>query len=115
MYELKFHDGASGQLATVFLRYEDPNTGEVVEIEKGFTRDQLRSSTDEASPRFQLDSAVAEYAEILRDSYWAQDGDLRCVRTLIKRVSSILPEDQDVAEFAMLVNMAMRIEKDDRS
>ena len=115
LYELKFHDGASGQLATVFLRYEDPNTGEVVEIEKGFTRDQLRSSTDEASPRFQLDSAVAEYAEILRDSYWAQDGDLRCVRTLIKRVSSILPEDQDVAEFAMLVNMAMRIEKDDRS
>ena len=115
LYELKFHDGASGQLATVFLRYEDPNTGEVVEIEKGFTRDQLRSSTDEASPRFQLDSAVAEYAEILRDSYWAQDGDLRCVRTLIKRVSSILPEDQDAAEFAMLVNMAMRIEKDDRS
>ena len=67
---------------------------------------------EQASARFQLDSAVAEYAEILRDSYWAQDGNLRDVRTLTERVISMLPNDPDVAEFATLVTRAMQIEED---
>ncbi len=112
LYELKFHEGAKGQVAKVFLRYEDPKTGRVIEIDKSFDRSQLMASMEEASPRFQLDSAVAEYAEILRDSYWAQDGTLRDVRNLTQRVIMMLPNDPDVAEFARLVAQAMQIEED---
>ena len=115
LYELKLHEGASGRMATVFLRYEDPITGKVTEMEKGFDIGQLLTSVEQASARFQLASAVAEYAEILRDSYWAQDGSLRSVRALIQRVSSLLPNDPDVAEFAMLVSRAMEIEEGDVS
>ncbi len=32
LYELKFHEGARGQAAKVFLRYEDPKTGRVIEL-----------------------------------------------------------------------------------
>ena len=112
LYELKFHEGARGQAAKVFLRYEDPKTGRVIELNKSFDRSQLMASMEEASPRFQLDSAVAEYAEILRDSYWAQDGTLRDVRNLTQRVIMMLPNDPDVAEFARLVAQAMQIEED---
>ena len=115
LYELKFHEGAGGQVAKVFLRYEDPKTGEVIEIDKAFDRGQLKASMEQASARFQLDSAVAEYAEILRDSYWAQDGSLKDVRALTQRVSRMLPDDPDVAEFAMLVTRAMQIEEGDVS
>lgn len=115
LYELKFHEDASGQMAKVFLRYEDPRTGEVTEIEKGFDKSQLMTSVEQASARFQLDAAVAEYAEILRDSYWALDGNLKDVRALTQRVSSMLPNDPDVAEFAMLVTRAMQIEEGDVS
>ena len=112
LYELKFHEGARGRVAKVFLRYEDPKTGRVIELNKSFDRSQLMASMEEASPRFQLDSAVAEYAEILRDSYWAQDGTLRDVRNLTQRVIMMLPNDPDVAEFARLVAQAMQIEED---
>ncbi len=112
LYELKFHEGARGQVAKVFLRYEDPKTGRVIEIDKSFDRSQLMASMEEASARFQLDSAVAEYAEILRDSYWAQDGTLKDVRNLTQRVIMMLPNDPDVAEFARLVAQAMQIEED---
>ena len=115
LYELKLHQDASGQIATVFLRYEDPKTGKVTEIEKRFDTSLLLTSMEQASARFQLDSAVAEYAEILRDSYWAQEGSLKDVRALTQRVSSMLPDDLDVAEFAMLVTRAMQIEEGDVS
>ena len=115
LYELKLHEDASGPLATVFLRYEDPKTGKVTETNKRFDTNQLLTSMEQASARFQLDSAVAEYAEILRDSYWAQDGSLEDVRALTQLVSIMLPDDPDVAEFAMLVTRAMQIEDGDVS
>ena len=115
LYELKFHEDASGPLATVFLRYEDPKTGRVTEINKRFDVSQLLTSTEQASARFQLASAVAEYAEILRDSYWALDGSLEDVRALTQRVTRMLPNDPDVAEFAMLVSQAMQIEEGENS
>ena len=109
LYEMKLHPDATGPLANVFLRYEDPKTGEVTEIGQGFDKSQLLASAAEASARFQLDSAVAEYAEILRDSYWAQDGSLAEVRNLVRRVTDMLPGDPDVSEFAVLVNQTMGI------
>ena len=115
LYELKFHEGASGKMATVFLRYEDPKTGIVTEISKSIDKGDLMTSLDQTSARFQLDSAVAEYAEILRDSYWAQDGSLEDVTALIQRVREMLPDDPDVSEFAALVTRAMQIEAENAS
>ncbi|MCH7746298.1 MAG: von Willebrand factor type A domain-containing protein, partial [Chloroflexi bacterium] len=67
LYELKFHEGAEGRATTVFIRYEDPETGEVVELSRDFDRSNFVMAFDETTPRFQLAATVAEYAEILRE------------------------------------------------
>ena len=42
LYELKLRDDADGALATVMLRYEDPDTGEVSELSREFQRSGAR-------------------------------------------------------------------------
>ena len=61
------------------------------------------------SPRFQLAGVVAEYAEVLRESYWAQDSSLAEVAAEASRVLRLLPQDPDVVEFAALTARAERI------
>ena len=55
-----------------------------------------------ASPSFQLAAVVAEYAEILSESYWARGSSLEEVMVLAQRVNTLLPDDPDVTEFADL-------------
>ena len=115
LYEVKFHEGAEGQMATINIRYEDPNGGDVREISREFYRSNLSSRFEEASPRLQLDAVVAEYAEVLRGSYWAQDSSLEEVRSQAQRVGTLLPDDPDVAEFVDLVMRAESIAAKDGS
>ena len=109
LYEIKFHDEAQGPVANVRIRYQDPDHGEVVEINREFSSSQLSTSFEQASPRFQLDAAVAEYAEILRESFWALESSMQDVRLLAQRVATMLPEDRDVSEFALMVILAEQL------
>ena len=102
LYELKLIDDADGAMATVAVRYEDPDTGEVSELSREFQRSDLAAGFEKASPRFQMAAVVAEYAELLRGSYWAQDGSLNAVVPEARRVRDLLAEDVSVAEFADL-------------
>ena len=111
LYELKFHEGAVGRVATVHVKYDDPDTGaRGPELTREIHRSEFSVALEQASPRFQRDAAVAEYAEILRESYWAQDGSLQDVRMLAQRVRTLLPDAPDVAEFADLVSRAEMID-----
>ena len=112
LYEMKLHEDADGSLGTVFMRYEDPDTGEVSELNREFGRGDLAAEFSEASARFQLSAVVAEYAEMLRESYWAQDGSLESVASEADRVRSLLPSDDDVAEFANLAARAESIQSE---
>jgi len=76
LYEIKLHPEAEGRIATVYLRWKDPETREVTEKSQDFYTDQMAHEFYEADPHFQLAVIVAEYAEILRDSYWAQESSL---------------------------------------
>lgn len=105
LYELKLFDGAEGNVATVSLRYQEPDSGEVVEMSRELDRSDIRADFGETSPRFQLAATVAEYAEILRESYWAQDGSMEDVLVYAERVRKLLPDDSDVAEFAEMVSL----------
>lgn len=64
---------------------------------------------EEASSSFQLAAVVAEYAEVLRQSYWAQDSSLSDVAAEAVRVLRLAPDDADVAEFAVLTAWAEEI------
>ena len=109
LYEMKLFDDADGVLGTVYLRYEDPDSGEVSEIELLFQRSELVTDFEAASSSFQLAAVVAEYAEVLRQSYWAQEGSLSEVAAEAVRVLRMVPEDANVAEFAVLTRWAEQI------
>ena len=106
LYELKLREEAEGLLGTVYMRYEDVGLNEIVEINSEFHHSDLAVSFDEASSRFQLTAVVAEFAELLRGSYWARDGSLQAVADEARRVQRLLPESTDIAEFASLAAMA---------
>ncbi|MDH5507002.1 MAG: VWA domain-containing protein [Anaerolineae bacterium] len=108
LYEVKLHEGAGGRIATIYLRWEDPDTHEVIELDQTFSSEQFASSFDQTSPYFQWAVLVAEYAEILRGSYWAQNSTLTGLLEEVQRVSRLL-DDQDVAEFVQLVRTASSI------
>jgi Ca-activated chloride channel family protein len=110
LYEVKLHDDADGALGTVYLRYEDPDTGEVTELRRDLPRSELAARFEDASPTFQLAAVVAEYAEVLRESYWAREGTLGAVAREAARLARLLPEDNDVVEFAALTAQAERIQ-----
>ena len=107
LYEIKLHEGALGQLATVFIRHEDPDTRQVTEISEDIFAAELAAAFEEASPEFQLVAAIAEFAEILRDSFWAQEGSLEAVHQVIE---GILPQiyNERSDELMHLVNQAAR-------
>ena len=109
LYEIKTYSHASGRIATVYMRWEDPDTHEVVEKSKDFHTYDMSDSFRRADPYFQWDVVVAEYAEILRDSYWAEDSSLDDVYEEAQWVSEHLYHDEDVGEFVELVRTANRL------
>ena len=110
LYEIKLHEDAEGALGTVFVRYEDPDSGEVAEVNSTLQRADLLATFEDAPARFQLAAVVAEFAELLRGSYWAQDGSLEDVVAEARRVQGLLPREADVAEFADLAQRALSIQ-----
>ena len=115
LYEIKINDDVTDDdtLATVRVRYEDPDSGEVSEISQTVTKGDLSTEFIEAPARYQLSAVVAEFAELLRQSYWAREGNLSDVEVEADRLRRILPDDSDVAEFADLASIAARIHRAD--
>jgi hypothetical protein len=50
---------------------------------------------------------VAEYAEILKDSYWAEDGSMNAVYREASRIYEYLPRERGMEEFVDLVSKAL--------
>ena len=94
---------------TVRVRYTAPDTNEVVETAHNIGQRDFLARFEDASPRFQLAAVVAEYAEILRNSYWAQDNDPGSLTADARRIAEYFPGDPDVQEFAQLVIQASAI------
>lgn len=109
LYEVKLFSDASGRIATVFMRWEDPDTHQVVEISQDFYADQLAYDFREADPYFQRAVVVAEYAEILKESYWADESSMDDVYDEAERISEYLYRDDYMEEFVDLVRDARRL------
>ncbi|MCJ7435663.1 MAG: VWA domain-containing protein [Anaerolineales bacterium] len=111
LYEVKLNRNAHGKIATVYLRWEDPDTRQVTELSQDFSVDQMASDFREADPYFQRAVVVAEYAEILKDSYWAEDGSLSDVYKEAERIREYLYHDDVMDEFVDLVREARRLKE----
>ena len=111
LYEVKLAPGVKrGKLATVRLRYAKPEqegagAPQVREMERSFFVEGFSRRFEDAAPRFRLDAAVAEFAEILRGSYWARDGRLSDVLSVARAAAAGLHDDAS-GEFVSLVEKA---------
>jgi Ca-activated chloride channel family protein len=109
LYAVTFRPNADGRIATVQLRWEDPDTHQVTEINGNFNTWDLAESFEQADLRYQLAVIVAQYAEMLRHSPWAVGSSASQLVEHAYRISSLLWDDTDVTEFASLVSRASQI------
>jgi len=109
LYEVKLYPDAYGKIATVYLRWQDPDSHSVTELSNDFSTEDLSRSFDRADVYFQRAVVVAEYAEILKKSYWAEDSSLDQVYREAQRIYEIMPRERDMEEFVDLVGKAIRL------
>jgi Ca-activated chloride channel family protein len=113
LYEVKFQtDAPANEVAiTVYMRWEDPADGEVAEINRSASRADVDRDFREADPHFQLAAIVAQYAEVLRQSYWAKDAGTTLAELAqdAARIAEHLPTDQTAQEFAQLTAAAIEL------
>jgi Ca-activated chloride channel family protein len=109
LYEVKLEDNAEGNMATVFLRWQDPDTQEVIEISRSIRSSDLATSFSETSRTFKLAVLVAEFAEILRESYWAQEYTLHDLVAEFDSQDWPVFERMEVLEFEELVQRAANL------
>ncbi|MEM7797568.1 MAG: von Willebrand factor type A domain-containing protein [Chloroflexota bacterium] len=112
LYEVRFAEEVNPNEAAVTarLRYQDVYFGnnEIVELSETISQRDVYRTIDEAPATFQLSAVVAEYAELLRDSYWARESNLEDVALDIRRIarSRGLRNDADVQELVDLIDLA---------
>jgi Ca-activated chloride channel family protein len=108
LYEVKLYPEAYGDIATVFLRWQDPDTRQVVELSKDFRVTDLERDFDRANPYFQRAVIVAEFAEILKESYWADGSSFNDVYREAIRISDFFGRDEDMSELMDMMRRAGR-------
>ncbi|HET9221602.1 MAG TPA: VWA domain-containing protein [Roseiflexaceae bacterium] len=106
LYEVVPTGQGRGTALTVRVRYAAPLGGEVREIEQAFNTDEFGTQFAAAAPRLQLAVAVADFAEQLRGSAYAQNHSLADVLEIARRIAPQLANDADVQEFVALVERA---------
>jgi Ca-activated chloride channel family protein len=111
LYELSLKPGGEGRVATVRLRYKQPDTQEVIETQESIGRVQVLPTARDASPSYRLAAAVAQFAEILRESPHATGVTLAKVREQASEASADLDRPEDAVEFVELVKRAAALKK----
>jgi Ca-activated chloride channel family protein len=111
IYAVVLKPGAEGRIGTMQLRWQDPNSREVREINGNFNTWDLAASFDQTAPHYQLAVTVAQFAEILKGSPWANEMSLSQLYETAYAVYQKLADDPEVVEFANLVYQASQIRR----
>jgi len=117
LYEIKLRSDAPrrGTLATLRVRYR-PAEGnrKPVELKQRLNLRNLAPSWGDASASLRLASLVAEYAELLKGSYWARRGSMRDVLRRAQQLAPSFAGDTRVADWISLVATAAELRGDDQ-
>lgn len=112
IYEVIFDRGVSiddrAELGVVRLRWEDPTTGNVTEIDEDIDMRDLEERWTSTPWDFQQATVVATFAEILRDNPYADDVDLEALSDEVDSLSRDIDTDE-FDEFADMVEEALRL------
>ncbi len=114
LYEIRFSKKAnSGRVATLHIRHKDPETDKVTEVKREIGTQDFAKSFEAASTEFRLAAGIAEFAEILRKSYWADKGKYADVFPVIRQALRERQEDRDIIELLNLIAKAGDISPDE--
>ncbi|MBU8870043.1 MAG: von Willebrand factor type A domain-containing protein [Gemmatimonadales bacterium] len=122
LYEIKLDERPSPvhqdsiRLGTVRLRHEAPahdlvRAGQVQEIESPILLKNLKGDFASGSVWLRTQAVVAEFAEILRGSYWAKESRLTDLIPIADCLTEELPGDKQIKELAELIHLAADIEE----
>lgn len=112
LYEIKTHDHASGQVATVKMHYVEYETGKTVDLSRTVNTNDFWKSFDEADRGYRLAACAAEFAEILRKSYWARGANLEDVLDELDEIQDLFHGDEKYEELRKMVKTAARLAAD---
>jgi len=108
LYELKLHDHRSnGNIGTVSIRYKDPDTFRASEFSRAISTRDFVGRFSSASTSFRLAASAAEFAEILKKSYWAKGITLGDLREEVGGIS----EDRWSSEIGELLSLIDRADR----
>jgi Ca-activated chloride channel homolog len=110
LYEVNLPEGgpasADSALATVDVRWLDPDSGDPLERTATLKAGDLVDTFDAAPARLRQDILVAAFAESLRDAPWSDRASLANVADNAERLVGALPDDEVVAEFVLITRSA---------
>ncbi|HUT29982.1 MAG TPA: von Willebrand factor type A domain-containing protein [Sedimentisphaerales bacterium] len=121
LYELKLWPDKTGTAATTYVRYKDADTDEVTEFKRSISTQDFADTVfkfvydgfdSNVSFDFRLAAVAAEFAEILRKSYWAKGAKLSDTLTRAQSLLHQRPGDADVIELVDLISKANQLIKD---
>jgi Ca-activated chloride channel family protein len=108
LYEIKYHPQArSGKVGTVYIRYKNPDGTEVEEQNFSISRGMFHDTFEQASADFKLAAAAAEFAEILRKSYWAKG----CKLADVLALADDIYQETNSAEVLELMSLISKAER----
>lgn len=116
LYELTLVDPDSRSrrnsetLAKVTLRYERPASERITEQSATITARDADRSFDDADRHFRLAAVAAEFAEVLRDSWFVDDWSMRILSSEADAVARDFRGSDDVAELARLIDAARHLQ-----
>ena len=111
IYEIVLTEEASrrDEVATVTMRWLNPNSNQAIELDGRFTVGDLNDDFDRAPKAFKAATTVAAYAELLRESRFGRAIDWGHLVEVVDDVARDL-RDSDFDDFSDLVYDAYRIE-----
>ena len=106
LYEVELIGDQHADIGTVYVRYRNADTEKIEEISQRLTSALIRERSPKEDPRFFLAACAAEFAELLRSSEHATDGNLAKLQALLEQTVPHLPLDEKAAELLDLVRKA---------
>ncbi len=107
LYEIQRRTIPHGDIGRIYLRYRDTGTQRVDEVNYPLSPGVLATRLSETSDRFRFAAAVAETAELLRNSYWARDGSYGDVLGLL---ATLGPEFRATPAWKELTELLLRVQ-----
>ena len=109
MYELRLVDGVDlddrAELGVVALRWEDPDSGDVTEIDEDIDLRDVEPRWTDTADDFQLATVVVTFAEKMRDNPYADDVNMADLAVEAVRIADVINTDE-VHQLADLIDRA---------